>query len=229
MVLQKDRQLPLWDFSLRYVHLLKQLFESGVAAEMGGGCFLTWTCLRCYTDFHTGKAYPTVDKLSQILWQTRVTTHKHLVKLEEMGLVKKEKTGKRNLYSLIDKFSIMEEITGNDETEIEALYVPVKFGNQMDRLKAFKNNEISPTQLNKDGVSITMPQVIVNNFYIQGDGNAVNNLQVVTHGKDDNASNLGDVMRQLIEQRDSATNPSTRQSAITAIRMLESSMAGSET
>ena len=222
----EDRQLPLWDFSLRYFHLMKQLFDSGMAAEMGGGAFLTWCCLRCYSDFHTGEAYPTIDRLCRLLQQSKVTTHKHLARLEELKFITKEKRGKRNVYTLIDKFSILEKTTNNDDSVIENPYIPMQFKKAMEHLGAFKNNKIGPQELEQFGMKVSMPQVIVNNFYISGDNNTVNTMQVI-NAAGETESNYEETMRQLVAQRDAAEGME-RTMAETAIRMLKSSQDGTE-
>ena len=220
--MNQDRQLPLWDFSLRYVHLMKQLFDSGMAGEMGGGAFLTWCCLRCYSDFHTGEAYPTIDRLCQVLKQSKGTTHKHLAKLEELNFIRKEKRGKRNVYILVDKFTILEEATNADDTTIENPYIPMKFKDAMQLLGEFKNNKIQPQHLEQFGMKITMPPVIVNNFFISGDNNTVNTMQVIST-TDEPTGNFEDTLSQLEAQRDAASGMERKQ-AEAAIRMLKSSV-----
>ena len=207
------KQLPLWSFNLKHVPVLRAMFESGECAEMGGSCFLLWVCLKTYSDWDTGVAYPSIKTLSEKLGQSTKSTTNQIKRLEEMGYVRKHKAQGKNLYRVIDKFKVEEVTTGNTETEIENTYVPRQFPKTMANLKKMRNNEITPQQLEELGIKMTMPQVIVNNFFVSGDGNQITTNQVIIQNQDSPQENTEEVLRKLVAQRDNATNTMERTTA----------------
>ncbi len=227
MPIGEGKQLPLWNFNLRYVHVMRAMFDSGEVAEMGSASFLCWVCLRTYSDFNTGIAYPSLETLSQKLGQTVRTTQNQIKVLVKMGYVEKNTSGGKNYYRIIDKFKAEEMTTGNDETEMSMPYIPQTFADKMSALKDFRSNKITPRQLAEMGIEVDMPQQVQNFYMIVGDNNRVTTNQVIVQkqgapefeerltGKklqmsiEDNR----EVLRQLIEQRDSTKNSMERGTA----------------
>ena len=228
-IANEQKQLPLWDLNLRYVHLLKQMFDSGDCATMGGSCFLLWCCLKTYSDWNTGVAYPSIATLSEKLEQSPKSTGLQLKKLEAMGYIEKHKTQGKNYYRVIDKFKVEELTTGETETEIERPYVPEQFAKGMANLKKMRNNEITPQQLEGLGFKVSMPQVIVNNFYVSGSGNQITTNQVIIQKQESEQANTEEVLRKLIEQRDTATNVIERNTAERWIEVMKKELQDEQT
>lgn len=192
---------------------MRQMFESGDCAEMGGSCFLLWCCLRTFSDFNTGIAYPSIDTLSKLVDQSSRSTSTQLNKLEDLGYIQRYRKSGKNYYRVIDKYQIEEMQTGNEETSVEVPYVPQRFTKGLSALKQFRENEISPIELEKMGIKVSMPQVIINNYYVQGDNNTISTNQVVINKQDSPAQDNEEVLRQLIAQRDGASNSMERTTA----------------
>ena len=180
---------------------------------MGGSCFLLWCCMRTYSDFNTGVAYPSVETLSKKLRQTPKSTHNQLKKLIEGGYVEKKQSGGKNFYRIIDKFKATEMITDDEDTELDSAYVPELFTKRMSALKKFRSSEITPDELRALGVNVSIPQTVVNNFFIKGNNNKITNNQVIIQKQETPEQDSEAVLRQLVHQRDNSTNALERQSA----------------
>jgi len=242
MPIGEAKQLPLWNFNLRWVPIMRAMFDSGEVSEMGSPAFLCWVCLRTYSDFNTGMAYPSIETLSEKLRQSTKSTSNQIRTLIDMGYVRKYKSKGRNYYQVIDKFKAEEMTTGNDETVIEKEYIPQKFTDGLSALKEFRSNKISPRQLQLMGFEIEMPQQVQNFFLIIGDNNDVTTNQVIIQkqgspeyetrltgrGLKESIEDNREVLRNLVEQRDNSSNSIERATAERWIELIRKQIQDAE-
>lgn len=71
----------------------RDMFESGLAAEIGANCFITWIAIKTHADFNTGTAWPSIRRLAEITGLADKTIQKALKDLQTHHLLKIIKTG----------------------------------------------------------------------------------------------------------------------------------------
>lgn len=71
----------------------RDMFESGLAAEIGANCFLLWIAIKTHADFNTGTAYPSIRRLAEITGMADKTVQKAIKDLQEAHLLKIVKAG----------------------------------------------------------------------------------------------------------------------------------------
>lgn len=71
----------------------RDMFESGLAAEIGANCFIVWIAIKTHADFNTGTAYPSIRRIAAITGLADKTVQKALKDLQTHHLLKVTKTG----------------------------------------------------------------------------------------------------------------------------------------
>lgn len=71
----------------------RDMFESGLAAEIGANCFIVWIAIKTHADFNTGTAWPSIRRLGEITGLSVNTVQKAIGGLETANLLKVVKTG----------------------------------------------------------------------------------------------------------------------------------------
>jgi hypothetical protein len=71
----------------------RDMFESGLAAEIGANCFIVWIAIKTHADFNTGTAYPSIRRIASITGLSDKTVQKALKDLQSAHLLKVLKTG----------------------------------------------------------------------------------------------------------------------------------------
>ena len=71
----------------------RDMFESGLAAEIGANCFIVWIAIKTHADFNTGTSWPSIRRLGEITGLSVNTVQKAITGLETANLLKILKTG----------------------------------------------------------------------------------------------------------------------------------------
>ena len=71
----------------------RDMFESGLAAEIGANGFMTWTAIKTHADFNTGQAWPSLRRLAEITGLSVNTVQKAINNLEGAHLLRIVKAG----------------------------------------------------------------------------------------------------------------------------------------
>lgn len=71
----------------------RDMFESGLAAEIGANCFITWVAIKTHADFNNGMAWPSIRRLGEITGLSVNTVQKAITGLETANLLKIVKIG----------------------------------------------------------------------------------------------------------------------------------------
>lgn len=71
----------------------RDMFESGLAAEIGANCFIVWIAIKTHADFNTGTAWPSIRRLGEITGLSVNTVQKSIGGLESANLLKIIKAG----------------------------------------------------------------------------------------------------------------------------------------
>lgn len=74
--------------------LQRDLFASGMAAEIGMNAFGVWLAIKAHSNYQTGVCYPSVRKLADLTGLSTTTVQKSLKTLTEANLLRVESEGK---------------------------------------------------------------------------------------------------------------------------------------
>ena len=156
-----------------WVHLLRGMIKDKVIAKIGLSAFAVYVAIKAHVDLETGNAWPSVELLAEQVGVTERTVFNSIKKLVEEGLLKVEKKGRSNHYSIVETINIVEQ-TGEPWGNGQRKYVPTGFGDFVEELK----------RLAKTG-NLPVDKAITINLVV--------NIQQNAHGATGNINNMGDI------------------------------------
>lgn len=129
-------QQELFEAQTSWFHIFKAMIDSGDAAAMGGTVFLVYAVVKSYTNWATGRAFPSLDLIAEKSGVDRRTVIRALAKLEKAGYIAKEqKQGKANRYRLRERVPIEQD--GRPVAVATWDYLPSVVGEAHAELKNF--------------------------------------------------------------------------------------------
>lgn len=66
----------------------RDMFESGLIAEIGANCFVIWIAIKTHADFNTGIAWPSIRRLAEITGLSVNTVQKAIKELNGASLLR---------------------------------------------------------------------------------------------------------------------------------------------
>lgn len=117
----------------------RDLFESGLVAEIGANAFASWLAIKNHADYNTGIAYPSVKRLMELTGLASATVQKAIKTLEEFKLLRRKKVGKRVFYVARERLDL--KFGKLVICTIVVDYVPVKMRKTLDGLKNIESVE----------------------------------------------------------------------------------------
>lgn len=75
----------------------RDMFESGLAAEIGANGFIIWVAIKTHADFNTGIAYPSIRRLAAITGLADKTVQKAIKELEASNLLRTVTKGNQRI------------------------------------------------------------------------------------------------------------------------------------
>ena len=76
----------------------RDLFESGLVAEIGANAFAVWMALKWHSDYATGHAFPGVRRLAELVGLNKDTVTRCVRTLEEARLLRTTERGRGKTY-----------------------------------------------------------------------------------------------------------------------------------
>lgn len=104
----KSGQGELFKAETTWFHVFKSMVDSGDVAKMGANAVTVYLVIKSYTNFSTGEAFPSVELIAEKSGFGTRQVLRELKTLEENGYLTKEKKGRRNIYTLREKVSIVD-------------------------------------------------------------------------------------------------------------------------
>lgn len=81
------------DIDTTYHTMQRDLFASGLAAQIGTNAFATWSAIKVHADFESGKAWPSVRRLAEMTGLGLATVMRAIEILEKAHMLRKEVRG----------------------------------------------------------------------------------------------------------------------------------------
>lgn len=180
----------LLNVQTQWVYVFKSMFENGDVAKMGGGAFIVYTALKCFSEIATGDTAPTLANIAKYAGISERMVRTHLGTLENMGYLRIGRAeGKPNQYIPVDKFAYYNPEDGQLAAEAKADYIPAMMREVVKELKNFSMTA------NKDGAKTI--NITVNFQYNGRDGYQTTNVKEVP---------LTDPQQRAIAERIQAMN-----------------------
>lgn len=73
----------------------RDMFESGLVAELGANAFVVWVAIKSHADFETGKAWPSIRRLCAVTGLADKTVSRCIDTLEAARLLRIDRPGNR--------------------------------------------------------------------------------------------------------------------------------------
>lgn len=156
-----------------WFHVMKPQLVKGLIKEIGETSWAVYTIIKAHVDHTTGRAYPSQERIGEMIGKTPETVSKCIKTLEEFNLITREKVGRHTEYTVLESALVRDLDTGAPQGSLDFNYVPKDFGTQLQAIKDFIQSGTPP------GTNLTLNLNI--NFIKQGD-NGVINIQNVELG-----------------------------------------------
>lgn len=130
-------QGDLWDeLQVRHlwIHVVRGLIQEGEIAKVGAVAFCTYIAIKAHTDLQTGNAWPSIATLAEQVGVSSDTIERSLKKLVAAGLLKVEKRGRSNSYSVMEKIQMVSQ-DGEHWGTAERKYASLKYGGFVEELQ----------------------------------------------------------------------------------------------
>lgn len=103
-----DSQQDMFNAETTWFHLFRTMFTNGDIRTIGPYAFTIYCSIKAHASFHTGEAFPGVDKLVELTGISAAQVKRVLTVLETAGYLSIEKKGRKNYYTLREKVAIQD-------------------------------------------------------------------------------------------------------------------------
>jgi hypothetical protein len=94
------------DIDTTYHTQQRDMFASGLAAEIGVHAFATWHAIKSHADFQTGQAWPGIRRLVELTGCADKTVQAAIKTLVNSHLLRVTKRGQRNVYVARERMDV---------------------------------------------------------------------------------------------------------------------------
>lgn len=122
----------------------RDMFSSGIMAEIGVNAFAVWSVIKCYADFTTGKAFPGMREIGKKIGVSQPTVTRAVKALQaaHMLRVTDDAKFKRKGQTYIAREKLAVRLGGRVMCYVVIDYVPARLRGQINRInQALKTGE----------------------------------------------------------------------------------------
>jgi len=127
-----------------WMHVMRARLAAGLIAEIGPTAWAVYTVIKAHAEHLTGVAYPSQERIGNLIGKTADTVGDCTKVLEAAGLLHKAKRGRHTVYRILEAAPITDRQTGDPHGTADFPYVPAQFANQLQAIKAFIAEGIPP-------------------------------------------------------------------------------------
>ena len=99
----ESKQLEMFKAETTWFHVFVSMIENGDVAKMGPYAVTVYLVVKAYTNWKTGKAFPSIDTIASKSGISKRQVINSLAVLTENGYLDKVKVGRKNNYTLRKK------------------------------------------------------------------------------------------------------------------------------
>lgn len=115
----------------------RDLFASGIVAEIGVNAYAVWSAIKYHADFATGEAWPGMRRLGELVGLSKSTVDRAVDVLEKARMLRVLKAGgKRRGQTYIARERMAVRLGDRILCTIVVDYVPSRLRGQLDRIEA---------------------------------------------------------------------------------------------
>ena len=104
--MKKAQQESAASIDSSFITQQRDLFESGLVASIGANAFAVWCALKYHADFSTGRAFPGVRRLAELVGLNKDTVSKCLHTLSEARLLRSTPRGRGKAYVARERLDV---------------------------------------------------------------------------------------------------------------------------
>jgi len=123
-----------------FVTMQRDMFTSGLAAEIGVSAFAVWHGIKFHSDFNNGEAYPGIRRIAEITGTAPMTVQTAIKVLLEKNLLRVKKKGQKNIYVPRERMDV--RVGGRVIATVVVDYVPVEMRERLASLKSATSSDI---------------------------------------------------------------------------------------
>ena len=120
-----------------WFHVMRPRLMKSLIAEIGETAWAVYTIIKAHADHYTGRAYPSQDRVGELIGKTAETVGVAIARLVEAGLITKSRRGRNNEYQLLESAPLKDRASGASIGSADFKYAPAAFANQLADLKRF--------------------------------------------------------------------------------------------
>lgn len=131
-----EKQAQLIEPETSWFHIFRAMVDSGDVAAMGPHAVTVYLVIKSYSNWKTGRSFPTVDLIVEKSGICKRQVINSLKRLEELGYLAKEKQGRSNAYKLREKVELV-DAEGRPAATASWDYLPSTVRDAVAELKKF--------------------------------------------------------------------------------------------
>lgn len=105
----EKRQIEMFKAETTWFHVFVSMIENGDVAKMGPYAVTVYLVVKAYTNWKTGKAFPSIDTIAAKSGISKRQVINSLAVLTENGYLDKVKVGRKNNYTLREKVTLKDQ------------------------------------------------------------------------------------------------------------------------
>lgn len=109
MTVEEESQFELFKAETTWFHVFRSMIEGGDLAKMGPYAFTVYAVIKAHTNFKSGRAFPSIETITEKSGISKAQVHRALVDLEAYGYITRAKEGRKSIYTLREKVSIQDD------------------------------------------------------------------------------------------------------------------------
>lgn len=103
------KQIELFKAETTWFHVFVSMIENGDVAKLGPYAVTVYLVVKAYTNWKTGKAFPSIETIVEKSGISRAKVISSLASLTEHGYLDKTKIGRKNSYTLREKVTLKDQ------------------------------------------------------------------------------------------------------------------------
>lgn len=105
----EGKQVEMFKAETTWFHVFVSMIENGDVAKMGPYAVTVYLVVKAYTNWKTGKAFPSIDTIAAKSGISKRQVINSLAVLTENGYLDKVKVGRKNNYTLREKVTLKDQ------------------------------------------------------------------------------------------------------------------------
>ena len=171
-----------------WFHIMRPRLMARLISEIGETAWAVYTIIKAHADHFTGESWPGQARIGELIGKSTDTVARATKVLAEHGLIHEGKRGRDKFYLLLESSPAFDRLDRSPRGSADFQYVPAKFGAQLEALKLFLKEGITPGH----GITLNLTVNMIN----QGAHSTVN-LQNVSLAGVDNRSDMQELSKKL--------------------------------